>query len=68
MPNPHVAIRMPSAWNPHAAVRMPPPALPRVDSMQVFLAFHHAGFTRISCEIHAVFIQVPACGFSFSDD
>ena len=44
-----------------AAVR-----LPHVDSMQVLFAFH-AGFVRVSCEIHARFIQVPACGFGFSD-
>ena len=78
---PHAAVRMPisARRRPHAAVRMPPPArrrprgtrmpppaLPHVDSMQVLFAFH-AGFVRVSCEIHARFIQVPACGFGFSD-
>jgi hypothetical protein len=63
---PHAAARTPpSAWNPHAATRTA--ALPHVDSMQVLFAFH-AGFVRVSCEIHARFIQVPACGFGFSDE
>jgi hypothetical protein len=60
--HPHATVRMPpSAWNPHAATR-------------TAACGFHAGFIRISCrfhavscEIHAGFIQVPACGFGFSD-